>query len=88
MIIRNTYILRKIGGDYVIIPTGTTPLEFNGMITVNEQGAFIWEQLTSETTREALIDAVLSEYEVDRDTAGKDVDDFLSVLRQCRILSE
>ena len=52
MIIDKQYILRQIAGDYVIIPTGKTTLEFNGMITVNEQGAFLWKKLGTEITEE------------------------------------
>lgn len=88
MKIDRQYILRQIAGDYVIIPTGKTTLEFNGMITVNEQGAFLWKQLGTETTEEKLVDAVLEEYEIDRQTAQADVAEFLAILRKCNMLSE
>lgn len=88
MIIDKQYLLRQIAEDYVIIPTGKTALEFNGMITVNEQGAFLWQQLLSETTEEQLVDALLEDYETDRLTAQADVKDFLNILRHCKILSE
>lgn len=88
MIIDKQFILRQIAGDYVILPTGKTTLEFNGMITVNEQGAFLWEQLCKGTTREALVDAVLAEYDIDRETACADVDEFLQILIHSRILEE
>ena len=39
------FVLREIAGDYVIIPTGKTVLDFNGMITVNEVGVSIWKML-------------------------------------------
>ena len=52
MKIEKDFILREIAGDYVIVPTGKTALEFNGLITVNELGAFIWEKLQQETTEE------------------------------------
>lgn len=86
MKIDKQFILRKIAGDYVIIPTGKTALEFNGMITVNEQGAFLWQQLFGETTEEQLVDALLNEYDVDRQTAQEDVSEFLQVLRHYDIL--
>lgn len=35
------FVLREIAGDYVIIPIGRTVLSFNGLITVNEIGAFL-----------------------------------------------
>ena len=39
------YVLRQIGDDYIIVPVGKSVLSFNGMITVNETGAFLWEHL-------------------------------------------
>ena len=88
MRISDQFILRQIAGEYIIIPTGQTTLKFNGMITVNEQGAFLWEVLKEEITEDALVDAVLAEYDTDRQTAQADVAEFLEVLRQKRILNE
>ena len=88
MRISDQFILRQIAGEYIIIPTGQTTLKFNGMITVNEQGAFLWEALKEEITEDALIDALLEEYDTDRQTAQADVAEFLEVLRQKRILNE
>lgn len=86
--ISNEFILRQIAGEYIIIPTGKTTLTFNGMITVNEQGAFLWEALKEEITEDGLVDALLAEYDTDRQTAQADVADFLEVLRQKRLLNE
>ena len=33
------FILRNIAGEYVLIPTGTTTQEFNGLISLNEIAA-------------------------------------------------
>ena len=88
MKIDKQYILRQIAGDYVIIPAGKTTLEFNGMYTVNEQGAFLWKQLGAEITEEKLVDAVLEEYEIDRQPAQADVAEFLAILRLCKMLNE
>lgn len=88
MKIDKQFILRKIVGDYVIIPTGKTALEFNGMITVNEQGAFLWDKLSKDTTEEQLAQAFVEEYETDLETARGDVKDFLKILRQINILTE
>ena len=49
------FVLREIAGDYVIIPTGKTVLDFNGMITVNEVGVSIWKMLQEETTFENIV---------------------------------
>jgi hypothetical protein len=88
MKIDKQFILRQIAGDYVIIPAGKTTLEFNGLITVNEQGAFLWQQLQTECSQEDLVNAVLEEYEIDCDTAQADVAEFVTVLRQRGMLTE
>lgn len=86
MKIDDTFVLRQIAGDYVILPTGKTTLNFNGMITVNEQGAFLWKLLQQDTTTDALVAAILEEYETDEATARADVEDFLEVLRRFRVI--
>lgn len=86
MKIEKEFILREIAGDYVIIPTGKTTLELNGLITVNELGAFLWEKLQQDITKEELVEAVLDEYEIDQETVEKDVEEFLEELVKNRIL--
>lgn len=86
MKIEKEFILREIAGDYVIVPTGKTALEFNGLITVNELGAFIWKKLQQEVSEDELIQDILEEYEVDEETARHDVEEFLNKLTECKIL--
>lgn len=86
MRIEKEFILREIAGDYVIVPTGKTALEFNGLITVNELGAFIWGKLQQETSEEELVDSVLEEYEASEETVRNDVKEFLEKLTECNIL--
>ena len=62
------FVLREIAGDYVIIPTGKTVLDFNGMITVNEVGVSIWKMLQEETTFENIVKGILDEYDADEET--------------------
>lgn len=49
------FVLREIAGDYVIIHTGKTVLEFNGLATVNEVRVFLWNLLQNKITEEELI---------------------------------
>ncbi len=86
MKVQKEFILREIAGDYVIIPTGKTVLDFNGLITVNAVGAALWKMLQSDVTFEELLRGIMAEYEVDEETAGKDIKEFLEKLRQGGIL--
>lgn len=86
MKIEKEFVLREIAGDYVIIPTGKTVLEFNGLATINEVGVFLWKLLENEITEDELVTKLLEEYEVDEETARKDVDEFLDVLVANKVL--
>lgn len=88
MKIDKEFILREIAGDYVIIPTGRTAQSFNGLITVNEVGAFIWKQLQEETSVERIVEAVREEYEVDIETAKADTQEFTDLLAEQGILDK
>ena len=82
------FILREIAGEYVIIPTGKTVLSFNGLISVNEVGAFLWNMLQKDVTVDELVTGVLEEYDVDEEVAKEDIRDFLDKLIDGGILTE
>lgn len=72
----------------MLIPVGAAAAKFNGLITLNETGATIFKALAQETTLEALVDAVTAEYDIDRDTARNDAEEFLQQLRLAGALVE
>ena len=80
MKIKDGFILRSVAGQTVVLPTGDE-LDLNMMITLNDTGTFLWERLQTETDEEALVSALLAEYDVDADTASKAVSGFVAKLR-------
>lgn len=86
MRIENEFVLREIAGDYIIIPTGSTVLDFNGLITVNEVGVTLWNMLQEEVTMDKLVAGILAEYDVSEEVARKDIQEFLDTLTQNGIL--
>lgn len=88
MRINKEFVLREIAGDYIIIPTGSTVLEFNGLITVNEVGVTLWKMLQEEVTMEQLVQGVLAEYDVEEEVAREDIQEFLDVLVKGGILTK
>ena len=79
MKIKDGFILRSVAGQTVVLPTGDE-LDLNVMITLNETGTFLWERLQEETDENALVAALLSEYDVDEETARKAVQGFAAKL--------
>ncbi|RHR71953.1 PqqD family protein [Eubacterium sp. AF15-50] len=77
MKIREGFLLRNVAGNNVVVPIGQATLDFNGMMSLNETGAFIFSKMLDGTTKEQLIEDLISEYEVEWEIAQKDVDDFI-----------
>ena len=80
MKVSKDFILREIAGEYILVPTGASAAKINGLITMNELGCFIFKTLTESQTMETLVDAIVAEYDVDRNTAQADAREFLTQL--------
>ena len=76
------FILREIAGECVLVPTGKTSQEFNGMITLSETARLIWENLEKVDSLDEMIDIILEAYEVDEKTARADAVRFIGQLVQ------
>ena len=87
MKLKDGFILREIAGDYVVLPAGTD-LDLNMMITLNETGSFLWEKLTHGAQEEDLVNAILAEYDTDRETAAKSVTAFVAKLKAHKFLED
>lgn len=88
MKVSDEFILREIAGEYLLVPVGAAAAKFNGLITLNETAHTIFRALSEGSTAEELTALVVSEYEVDSDTARADVDEFIQQLRQIGALAE
>ena len=87
MKIKNGFVLRKVAGMTVVTATDSC-CDFDGMITLNESAELMWKKLEEGTTLSALTDILLSEYDVDEQTATKDVQSFIAILNENGILDE
>lgn len=86
MKIKKDFIKREIAGDYILVPIGSTAMDFNGLITMNDVGVFIWENLESVENQDEMLKKILSEYEVDEKTAKIDMEEFLGILKNADII--
>lgn len=86
MKIKDGYILDSIGEQKIAVALDLSEDKFSGMIKLNRVGAFLWEQIAQETDEESLIRAVTEKYDVDSETAKKDINIFLETLEANGIL--
>lgn len=77
-----SFISRTIAGETVLVPSEETAHDFNGMISLTDTVAFIWEHIEEAADFNQLVDMILDEYEVDRKTAAADASGFIMQLLQ------
>ena len=86
MKIKDGFELREIADNYVVIPTESRVVDFSSMIMLNEVSAFLWLQLLEDKSENDLLKAVLSEYDVDKETAASDIKVFIKELAAAGVL--
>ncbi|MBQ3549970.1 MAG: PqqD family protein [Clostridia bacterium] len=87
MKIAEGFVLKNIAGTNVVVPVGTNTVSFKAVITLNETGAFLWQQLENDITEADLLKAMLSEYAVDEATAKADIAEFIENLKKANLLA-
>lgn len=86
MKIKEGFVLRTIAGSNIVVPVGAASVDFNGMITLNESGVFLWKKLEQGADVDDLTAALLREYEVDEETAHTCSVNFIEKLKEAGCL--
>jgi hypothetical protein len=88
MKIKPGFLLRNVADVNVVVPVGEMSVDFNGIITLNDTGKFLFERLMVEDTSEdGLLLLMLEEYEVDEETAKADIREFVSKIEEANLFA-
>lgn len=87
MQIREKLIFQHVGDTWIAVPADESESGFNGMLTLNDVGHDIVEMLTTDTTTEQIVDHLLEDYDADRPTVQKCVEQTIEQLAQVKLLS-
>lgn len=79
-------VTRKTGNEYVLVPVANNIADMNSVYTLNESGAFIWEQIDGKKNIGDIITALVTEFETDEKTATEDVISFLEEMKKYLII--
>jgi hypothetical protein len=79
-------VTRDVAGESIIVPIKGHVGDLEGVFTLNELGAMIWQLINGQTTARELVAAVRNEYDVEAAEAEKDVVDFLSSLEDAGLI--
>ena len=86
MKIKNGFMLKKVGGQNVVVALGEASRSFNGIIRLNDTGVFLWQKLQQETSEEQLLAALTAEYDIGEEQAKSDIAEFVAALRKATLL--
>ena len=81
-----TIVTRKTGNEYVLVPITNNIADMNSVYTLNETGAFIWEQIDGKRNVEEIISALIAEYDIDKQNAESDVFNFIENMSKYLII--
>ena len=80
MKLKKDFIIRDVAGQDIIVATGKAAMKYNGLLTVSPVGRFILEHYQNAKDISDLVNMVLEEYEVDFETASKDIIGFTNTM--------
>lgn len=88
MKIKGEFMVRNIMDEHIVMPINESIGSFGGAIVLNEVSEFIWNHMKESITKEDLLDLILGEFDVDRETASQDLENFLNKMREIGVLEE
>jgi len=80
------FVLRKVCGVNVVLPTGLQVKDFGGALNLNDTAALIFEQLQAGKTVEETAAALTAEYDVTPEKALASVQKTIDSLREAGVV--
>jgi len=82
------FVARHIAAETIIVPVRGNVGDLGSIYTLNELGSCIWRLLDQPKSLSDIVALVLSETDVDAETAGRDAREFLDALERAGIIRE
>ena len=80
-------VARLVGQEFLLVPTRANAAELDNIYVLNEVAGRIWELLDGQRTVSEICDAIVNEFDVERQQVEKDVIEFLDALRDVQIIT-
>lgn len=86
MKLKYDFVTNKVADKTVAVAVGNDASEFNGFIKLNDTGAFIFEHLRKEISRDGLVELLEKEYDAPREVLEKELDEFIVEMKNSGVL--
>ena len=82
MRMKKGFVLKNVASKWIVVPVGEKAVQFNGLLTLNDSGRILFQQLQeNDVTLEMLTKTLMDLYDVDQHTAKQDVIFFIQKLK-------
>ena len=86
MLIKDGFVIKKVGNSTIVVAVGKRVKEFGGIISLNETAEFLWNNLEKAANAEELADILCSEYDVTKEKALESCENFIAKLRDAKVI--
>ena len=73
-------VVRRVGDETLLVPVSSGIGDLDSIYMLTDVGTTVWALLARPVAVGTIVDAVCEEFDVAREVAAKDVDEFLSAL--------
>ena len=80
-------VVRRVGDETLLVPVSSGVGDLDSIYMLTEVGTLVWALLSARPVGvAAIVDAVCEEFDVTREVAAKDVEQFLDALRAKKLV--
>jgi hypothetical protein len=79
-------VCRNVGREAILVPIRNNVGNLDFVYTLSPVAARVWSLLDGQRNVDAVVDAIHEEYEIDRETAGVDVEELLADLAGAELI--
>ena len=86
--LNNNFMLKKVGNEYMIIPTSNKNVNISKIFNNNETEAFIFNNLKDNKSIDEILSLLKKEYNAPIDVLKNDLDEFILELKKRGIYND
>jgi Coenzyme PQQ synthesis protein D (PqqD) len=79
-------VCRQVGSESILVPIRNHVGNLESIFVLSPVAALVWSRIDGRTSVAQLADAVCAEYDVDRDTARRDVEELIGALEEIALV--
>ena len=76
----------EVADEFIAVPVGDNASVFRGVVALSEAASFLLKNLESDKDENELVEIMINTYNVDKETATKDVSEFIQQMQEMGII--